>query len=392
MGGDVMLRMHRWGLVLVIVIAAVTAKAADRPEGGRLKLVEAVVRDDLDSVVKAVVSPDGRFVYATSWKLAKVLTFARDQKSGKLTLKQTISDPENLAGVTGFALSPDGHLAIAAAFRSKTAVLYLRDPGSGLLGRMDIARDDEAGVRLDFPVEAAFAPDSRGVTVLDDAGVGEDLQGSVVSFRVEDGKLVIVGTDTGKAGCYAGGRGLAFHPDGKTLFVACNRAGTLVVADRDPIAGWTKVRQVIKDDERNAHGLAGAMGVVVSRDGRHVYVNSGRFEGDNAVSVFRFGTDGRLSILQEFINGQGILNGFEGGNHLTITPDGLNVYAVATRSGTIACFGRDPASGKLTLIETIPDGAQGNGLGADSASISPDGRFVYVPTEDKMAISVFRRD
>jgi 6-phosphogluconolactonase (cycloisomerase 2 family) len=387
-----MFRISRWVALFVIALGVETAWAVDPPEGGRLKLVESVVRDDFDSVVKAVISPDGKFLYAASWKLAKVMTFARDPMTGTLTLKQTISDPENLACVTGFALSPDGHLAIATAFQSKTVVLYLRDPGSGLLGRLDIAREGEGGVRLGFPIEAAFAPDSNSVSVLDDAGVGEDGQGAVVSFRIEDGKLVIVGTDTGKAGCYAGGRGLAFHPDGKTLFVACNRAGTLVVADRDPIAGWTRVRQVIKDEEGNVHGLAGAFGVVISRDGKHVYVNSGRFQGDDADSVFRLGTNGRLSFVQEIINGQGMLKGFEGGNHLVITPDGLNVYAVATRSGTIACFGRDPGSGKLTLIETIPDGAEGNGLGADSASISPDGRFVYVPTEDKKAISVFRRD
>jgi 6-phosphogluconolactonase (cycloisomerase 2 family) len=382
----------RWVPLLIVVFGVATARADGPPEGGRLTLVETVVRDDLDSVVKAVISPDGRFLYATSFRLAKILTFARDQKTGTLALKQTTSDLDNLGGVTGLALSPDGHLAIAAAFGSRTAVLYLRDPGNGLLGRMDIARDGDAGVRLDFPVEAAFSPDSNGVCVLDDSGVGENIEGTVVSFRVEDGKLVIVSTDAGKARCYAGGRGLAFHPDGKTLLVACNRAGTLVVADRDPAAGWTKVRQVVKDEKGNVHGLAGAMGVVISRDGRFAYVNSGRFQGDNAVSVFRMSTDGRLSPIQAIFNGRGLLQGFEGGNHLAITPDGRNVYAVAGRSGTIACFRCDTDSGKLTLIETIPDGAPGIGLGAAGASISPDGRFVYVPTEDKKAISIFRRD
>ncbi len=387
-----MLRIRRWIPLFVVVLGFATARADGPPQGGRLTLVETVVRDDLDSVVKAVISPDGRYLYAASFRQSKILTFARDSKTGKLTLKQTMSDPENLGGVTGFALSPDGHLAVAAAFGSRTAVLYLRDPGNGLLGRMDIARDGEGGVRLDFPVEAAFSPDSNGVCVLDDSGVGENIEGAVVSFRVEDGKLVIVGTDSGKAGCYAGGRGLAFHPDGKTLLVACNRAGTLIVADRDPAAGWTKVRQVVKDEKGNVHGLAGAMGVVINRDGRFVYVNSGRFQGDNAVSVFRMSTDGRLSPIQEIFDGRGMLQGFEGGNHLGITPDGLNVYAVASRSGTIACFHRDADSGKLTLVETIPDGAPGIGLGAAGASISPDGHFVYVPAEDKKAISIFRRD
>jgi 6-phosphogluconolactonase (cycloisomerase 2 family) len=386
-----MLLISRWVSVFVIVLGVATVSADDPSEGGRLKLVESVPRDELDSVVKAVVSPDGKFLYASCWKLSSVLTFARDPQTGKLELKQTITDADNLDGVTGLALSLDGNLAIATAFKSRAAVLYVRNPENGMLARLDTAREREGGVRLGFPIEATFSPDSKNVCVLDDTGIGEQGLGAVVSFRVEDGKLVVVSTDEGNAGCYAGARGLAFHPDGKTLFVACGRAGTLVAVDRDPVAGSTKVREVIKDEEGDVHGLAGAMGVAVSRDGRSVYVNSGRFEGDNAVSAFRIGDDGRLKLIQEFINGQGRLNGFEGGNHLGITPDGLNVYAAATRSGTVACFRRDPGSGQLTLMETISDGAPGNELGAVGVSISPDGRFVYVPAEDRKAISVFRR-
>ncbi len=67
-------------------------------EGGRLKLVESVVRDDLDSVVKAVISPDGKFLYAASWKLGKLLTFRPRPEDRQARHKQTISDPENLGG------------------------------------------------------------------------------------------------------------------------------------------------------------------------------------------------------------------------------------------------------------------------------------------------------
>jgi hypothetical protein len=81
----------------------------------------------LDSVVKAVVRPDGKFLYASSWKLSSVLTFARDPQTGKLELKQTITDADNLDGVTGLALSLDDNLAIATAFRPRAAVLYLRN-------------------------------------------------------------------------------------------------------------------------------------------------------------------------------------------------------------------------------------------------------------------------
>jgi 6-phosphogluconolactonase (cycloisomerase 2 family) len=382
-----------WGCLAVglLGLSTSTAWAAD-DRVGRLEFVEAPARDELDSVNTSVISPDGKFLYASAWKRAALSVFARDPRTGRLESKQTITDPENLAGATGLTVSGDGDFAVAAAFQSKTAVLYLRDRERGLLGRMDIARDGENGVRLGFPVVAAFAPDSQGVVILDDAGPDLDGQGAVASFRVVDGKLVPAGVDGGREGCYAGLRGAAFHPDGKTLFLAAQRAGTLVVADRDPATGRTSVRQVIKDEDGDlVHGLAGAMGVAVSRDGRFVYVCSGRFQGDDAVSVFRFDDDGRLTFIQEIINGRGELKDFEGGNHLAISPDGLNLYAAATRSGKIACFRRDPASGKLALLETIADGARGGPLGVDAVAVSPDGRYVYAPTEDKRSIAIFRR-
>jgi hypothetical protein len=100
----------------------------------------------------------------------------------------------------------------------------------------------------------------------------------------------------------------------------------------------------------------------------------------------------RLRFLQECLNGEGDLKDFEGGNHLAISPNGLNVYAAGTRSGTVASFRRDPASGKLKYLETLPDGGEGGEFGAAGIGISPDGRFVYVATEDHKAISVFRRE
>jgi 6-phosphogluconolactonase (cycloisomerase 2 family) len=376
-------------LSALVLVVGMLGAAPDAKGDGRLKLVEAVPRDDLGAVTGVVIAPDGKFLYAASWQSATVVGFARDSKTGKLDPRQTIFAPDSLAGTTSLAVSPDGRFAVASAFQSKTAVLYTRSVTTGELIQADTVRDGERGVRFAWPIRAVVSPDSQFAYILDDGGNVE--RGAVVAFRVRDDRLELVATDEGKDGCYSGARGFVFHPDNKTLFVTGSRAGTLVVADCNEKTGRTSVRQVINDDEGDAHGLAGAFGVAVSPDGQFVYVVSGRFEGDNAVSAFRLTSGGRLAFLQEFLNGQGDLQNFEGGNQLAVSPDGLNVYAVATRSGTIACFRRDPATGKLNYLETIADGGEGGGLGGAGIAISPEGQFVYVATEDKKAISVFKR-
>src|SRR5262249_26799396 len=156
-------------------------------------------------------------------------------------------------------LSPDGKLAVATAFQSRTAVLFQRDPGTGQLVIADVARDGAREVRFGFPIRAIFSPDGKFVYAIDDntpdsAGAAEG-KGAVVAFRVNDGKLEVVGIDEGKEGCYHGARGVAFHPDGRTLYVACSRPGSLVVADRDEATGKTGVRQVLKDEQGDVHGL-----------------------------------------------------------------------------------------------------------------------------------------
>jgi hypothetical protein len=71
--GEVMLRISRWVSVFVIVLGVANVSADDPSKGGRLELVESLPRDELDSVVKAVVSPDGKFLYASAWKPSSVL-------------------------------------------------------------------------------------------------------------------------------------------------------------------------------------------------------------------------------------------------------------------------------------------------------------------------------
>lgn len=363
---------------------------------GELKLrhVQSLEREELTTVVRANPSADGKFVYASAWRAMAVLVFAREVKTGRLEYRQSFTSEEHLRGVTDLCLSPDGRYAAAVAFDSQTVLLFQRDSVSGQLRLVDIARNgDESGLKLSYPIAATFSPDSRFVYVVDDVGPDEGKPtGSLNTFEVtKAGKLEWLVTDVGQGNYFLGAREVTASPSGKTLFVAC-RVGTVVVLERNDKSGRPRIRQVVRDEEGRVHGLEGAMSVAVSPDERFVYVSAGRFEGDDAVSVFRLEEEGSLGFVQEIRNGAGELHDFEGGNQIKVSPDGKHVYATATRSGSLACFTRDATTGKLRFLETLTDSDSTKLAGAAGVGISPGSRFIYVAAEEKKAISVFRRD
>jgi 6-phosphogluconolactonase (cycloisomerase 2 family) len=372
-------------------------KSASSPE---LTLIEAVNRGDLAKVVRTELSPDGKFLYANCWKPGGLVVFARDPETGKLTHVQTLVNTPELTGATGLAVSPDGRFAVVTAFYSKNTILFRRDHFSGKLAQLDIAPRTEHDV--EFPVAAAFSPDGKFVCLADDGG--RPGTGGVRVFRVEGEKLVDAGMDTGRNRCYYGARSLAFHPDGKTLFVACCRPGSLVVADFNWETGATKIRQILWATSVGGHdfsqpevggvpGIRGLVDVVLSADGRFATTCAGRFGGDTAVTSFKYGGDGHLVFVQGTKSSTGR---FAGGNQCAVSPDGRSVYAAGTFTGVVACAARDPQTGKLTPRGVVADGGPpghpGKTLGAAGVTISADGQFVYVATEDKNTLSVFRRN
>lgn len=360
-----------------------------------LKFVSQIKRHELQGAVTIVLSPDGRFVYVPAHTSAAVNVFRRDAVTGRLTHQQTVKDEKQLDGVVTLRLSSDGKYAVAAACSAKSITLYSRDETTGELTLLSIQQsaDDSDLKTLQWPTEAIFSKDDKFIYAIDDQ------TGSVLAFEVSGGsELNLVESFEGPDRCFHGARGITAHPDGKTLFVSSSRAGTLTVLDRDPKTGKVGVRQILRDEEDGIHGLGGAVEMCISRDGKSVYTISGRFGGDNAIGVFRFGADGRLSILQEFINEKTELKEFVGGaKGLVISPDGKRFYAAGTTSHSLACFDRDAVSGKLTYVTTLKNLITGknegvaSSLGANGIDVSADGKYVYLALEDAGAVSVLER-
>jgi 6-phosphogluconolactonase (cycloisomerase 2 family) len=360
-----------------------------REANAELRHVGLVQRDDLKGCCTLASSSDGKFQYAAAYPTNTIVVFRRDGATGALEHVQSLADEEKLGGVVCVRLSPSGKRALAVSFRSKTVTLLHRDPEKGTLSVAHAAGPEIApGVSLVWPIDGVFSPDEKHVYAVDDRN------GAVVAFAIEGDRLAWNQYSQGRDGCFQGARTIAMRPDGKTLLVGGTRAGTLCVLGRDAATGRLELRQVLRNGEEKVNCLAGIHGISTSSDGKFVYTTSGRFQGDQAVAAFRFGDDGKLALVREFICDQSDLVNFQGGNNVLVSSDGKSVIACGTVSRSLACFRRDPASGDLAFVTTIRDDAQtgsGPGPGPADVDVSVDGRFVYVTLEQDGAISIFER-
>ena len=150
-----------------------------------------------------------------------------------------------------------------------------------------------------------------------------------------------------------------------------------------------------------ADGNNGPYGLAISPDGKHVYTAD---DGDSIVTVFGRNQAGNLFFQDAVVDGSGGANELRGARMLLVSPDGKNVYVSAYNDNAITAFARNAENGVLTFLNRVKEG-DSYGLcafppcptlnaldGVYGLAISPDGRFIYASSTADHAISVFNRD
>jgi DNA-binding beta-propeller fold protein YncE len=160
----------------------------------------------------------------------------------------------------------------------------------------------------------------------------------------------------------------------------------------------------------DGHELSGAGSVVVSLDGRYVYVAS--FNSSAVTTFARNMTTGVLGQLNGIAGcvsaiGDGVTcspgRGLNGAVSVAVSPDGQHVYVASRDSNAVAIFVRNVTTGVLTQLQG-PAGciaANGDGVtctsgtalvGLRTVTVSPDGKSVYLGARDSDAVVVLARD
>jgi 6-phosphogluconolactonase (cycloisomerase 2 family) len=217
----------------------------------------------------------------------------------------------------------------------------------------------------------------------------------------------------GNASALNGPRAVAVSPDGRHVYVASPIGHAIGVFARDSGSGGLALASCIS---RNGTGpctnvgeeraLRGARALVMSPDGRFLYVAAGLSTmadtAGDTVSVFERNADtGALTLRQCMttnagsscaITNSGVLNDPAA---LAIAPDGDELYVVGDGENTLGFFRRDGNSGHLGTFSCLGQGGctpiphSGALNKPSSVAVTRDGRFVFVAAREGDAVARF---
>ena len=347
----------------------------------------------LNGANSVTVSPDGKHIYAASKFGSTVAVFSRSSTTGALTFVEFKKDGkggvDGLAGAVLLTLSPDGkHLYVASRTDNAVAV-FSRNSTTGALTFVEAKKDGVGGVDgLDFAYGVTVSPDGSHVYV---AGFDDDAL-AVFSRNSTTGALTFVEfhkDGVGGVDGLNGARNVTVSGDGKHLYVTGREDDTVAVFSRNSTTGALSFVERKKDGVGGVDGLNGADGVTVSPDGKHLYAAAHL---DDAVTVFsRNSTTGALTFVEFHKDGVGGVDGLDFARSVTVSPDGSRLFAASSGDDAVTVFSRNSSTGALTFVEFHKDGVGGvDGLdGAFSTTVSPDGKHLYVAGQTDDSVAVF---
>ena len=212
--------------------------------------------------------------------------------------------------------------------------------------------------------------------------------------------------------------GLTVAPDGKSVYVVSNPDNSITMFKRDRHTGKLTPKGCIGEHGTNydncgtaIHGIFAANGVVVSSDGKSVYVVSGAngvIHEDTILTFKRDPSTSKLTLKDCIGDTQGgfdtchrTTHGLDDAAAVAVSPDDRSVYVASHGDDAVTVFKRDHSSGKLKPKSCIGDHDTNPAncptttaalTGADGIAISPDGKSVYAASgETDNAIVAFKR-
>ena len=292
-----------------------------------------------------IVHPNHDFLYAVNEHASAtepgntITAYAIDKKTGKLAFLNKV--PSKGIGPCHIAIDKTGEILVAAHYRSGSIAVFPIH-SDGTLGEVsDFIQPRGSSVDPVYQTGphahcVVFSPDNRFVLVAD---LGLD-RISVYRFNHSTGSLEpndppFIALHPGW-----GPRHLAFHPNGRYLYLISEMGSKLTALNYDADRGTLKEIQSISalPEGFSGHSLSGE--VQVDHLGKFVY---GSNRGDDSIDVFAVNAaTGELTPVQQ-VPTQG-----KTPRNFSLDPSGDYLFAANEDSGTVVIFRVDPTTGRLT--------------------------------------------
>lgn len=331
------------------------------PSSGALSKVKVV--SALPNAAQMAIDKNNNVLYVASetsnyrgGKHGSLAAYKIDNNNGDLTLINQV-DSEG-AGPTYISLTPDNrHLLVANYFSGNIAVFPVDT--KGIIGPATVVKQDEGSAGATRPEAAssgsfassdhdgphthmiASAPDGNFVFSTD---LGLD---RIYQWRFDKLKGTLTPNDPpyiAASSVGAGPRHFVFHPNGKIVYLINEESSTLTQYNFDRYKGTLQEVATLSSLPAGYQGTSFASGLVLSQDGRFLYV-ANRLR--NSIMQFSVNSSGALSKMEEV---------WVGGDYtrtLSLAPSGDYLYALNQRSDNITRFSIDVQSGHLTRSEGI---------------------------------------
>jgi len=304
------------------------------------------------------LDPSGTHMYAANETATfqgansgSVSAFSIDRSNGHLAPLNTVSSQG--AGPTHLSVHPSGkYLLVANYFGGTAAVFPIRSNGE--LGSASDVKKDQGKVGPRHPSSAppgSFAisghdvphahmiqADPSGRFVLaSDLGLDQ-----ILIWRIDLQSGTLTPNDPAFASLPPGDgpRHFAFHANGKWLYSLQEEASTLVLFDLDASSGKLTARQTISTLPKGFTGTNFTSEVMVSPDGRFVYVSNRLHD---SITFFSIGKEGVLSWVGE------VWTRGDYPRHFNIDPTGNFLYSCNQRSDAVTTFRINRQTGDLTF-------------------------------------------
>lgn len=280
-----------------------------------------------------------------------VSAFAIDPADGKLTLLNSVNSGGK--GPAHLSVHPSGRFVLVANyFGGSVAVLPIRS--GGRLGEATEVKKDEGNVG---PTRATNAPpgsfafsghdqphahmiesDPSGRFVLH-VDLGQD---RIYVWKFDDRRGTLTPNDPHFVSLPPGDgpRHFHFHPNGRWLYSLQEEGSTIVRFDYDPVRGRLVARQTISSLPPGFAGSNFCSGILVSDDGRHVYVGNRLHD---SVGIFAVGQKGDLTFVADEPTRGNYPRSFN------FDPTRLFLYTCNQRGDNIAVFRVNRNSGGLSF-------------------------------------------